>query len=56
MTVPALVGLLRPSSENKSGDFVIMIHTHRFDPNDEQKKHNKREREGKGRGRERERR
>lgn len=50
MTVPALVGLLRPSSENRPDDFVIMVHTHRLDPNNEQKKHNERggggEREG----------
>lgn len=38
MTVSALVELLRPSSENKPGDFVIMVHM-RIDSNDEQKKH-----------------
>lgn len=30
MTVPALVGLLRPSAKNRSGDFVIMVYTRGF--------------------------
>jgi len=39
MTVPTLVGLLWPSSENRPAWVVIVVHMRRLYPNNEQKKH-----------------